>query len=139
LSNKVDIVVVGGKLAGELEKHPMQNRKLIVGKLTPDGFDISRNSVDQFSRFVAMAQTIVWNGPMGKFEDPKYRFGTRAVAKLLISRHAYTVVGGGDTEAALSLMKTEKGFSFISSGGGAMLEYIAHGTLPGIEAVKASK
>lgn len=138
LSAKADIVLVGGKMAAELTKHPIQNRKLIVAKLTPDGYDIAKSSIDQFARFVAMAQTIVWNGPLGKFEDARYRFGTRAIARMLASRHAYTVAGGGDTEAALSVMKITKGLSYVSSGGGAMLEYIADGTLPGIEAVRQS-
>ena len=139
LTNRVDIICVGGKLAAELVARPNESRKLIIAKMTTDGLDIGKDSIDQFGRFIAMAQTIVWNGPMGKFENPHHRSGTRAIAKMLASRHAYTIAGGGDTEAALSLMKVEKGLSFISSGGGALLEYVAYGTLPGIEAVKASK
>lgn len=139
LTNKVDIICVGGKLAAELVACPNESRKLIIAKMTDDGFDIDKNSIEQFGRFIAMAQTIVWNGPVGKFENPHHRSGTRAIAKMLASRHAYTIAGGGDTEAALSLMKVEKGLSFISSGGGALLEYVAYGTLPGIEAVKASR
>ncbi|HKY74352.1 MAG TPA: phosphoglycerate kinase, partial [Patescibacteria group bacterium] len=136
LSQKADVIVVGGKLAAELTAHPIENRKLIVGKLTPDGFDMARLTIEQFARFISMAETVVWNGPLGKFEDPKYRNGTRTLARILTHTRAYSVVGGGDTEAALTTMKMGKGIKFISSGGGAMLEYVAHGTLPGIEAIR---
>jgi len=138
MTERADIICVGGKLATELTNHPIANRRLIVGKLTSDGKDIAKPTIEQFARFISMAQTIVWNGPMGKFEDAKYRNGTRAIARLLSAGRAYTIVGGGDTEAALTVMKLEKGIKFISSGGGAMLDYIAYGTLPGIEAVKKS-
>jgi 3-phosphoglycerate kinase len=139
IAEKADIILVGGKLALELEGHPIEHRKLIIGKLNAEGKDISKPTEEQFSRFVAMAETIVWNGPMGKIEDPKQKAGTRAIAHMIAHKRAYTVIGGGDTEAALSSMKVGGSFSFISSGGGAMLEYIAKGTLPGIEAITAKK
>lgn len=136
MTERADIILVGGKLAVELEQHPIASRRLIVGKLTPDGFDLAKPTIEQFARFISMANTIVWNGPMGKYEDVKHRNGTRAIARLISAGRAYTIVGGGDTEAALTAMKLEKGIKFISSGGGAMLDYIAFGTLPGIEAIK---
>lgn len=139
LQEKADVILVGGKLAVELIKHPIENRKLIVGVLTKDGKDISKLTVEQFARFISMGQTIMWNGPMGKFEDAASRSGTRAIGNLLAGTKGYTVVGGGDTEAALSLLKVRKGISFISSGGGAMLDYVAYGTLPGIEAIKGEE
>lgn len=136
MTERADIICVGGKLAVELEQHPIPSRRLIVGKLTPDGFDLAKPTIEQFARFISMANTIVWNGPMGKYEDAKYRNGTRSIARLVSAGRAYSIVGGGDTEAALTAMKLEKGIKFISSGGGAMLDYVAFGTLPGIDAIK---
>ncbi len=138
LTEKVDVILVGGKISDELLKHPLVNRKLIVGELAKHGKDISDNAVQQFSRFILMAHTLVWNGPLGKCEDKEYRRGTLEVARTISRSRAYSVAGGGDTEAALSLLKETKSMKFISSGGGAMLEYVAYGTLPGIEAVKKS-
>ncbi|KKT98158.1 MAG: Phosphoglycerate kinase [Microgenomates group bacterium GW2011_GWB1_45_17] len=138
LEEKVDVLLVGGKMATELVQHPVENRKLIVGQLTKDGKDISPPTIEQFIRFIQMAQTVVWNGPLGKYEDKAYRRGTYAIAQFLSHSRAYTIAGGGDTEAALTAFNMKKGIKFISSGGGAMLEYIAFGTLPGIKAVEAS-
>lgn len=138
LKEKADVLLVGGKLSGELEAHPTDNRKLIVGALTKDGKDITVDTVAQFTRFISMANTVLWNGPLGKYEDKKYRGGTRAIAQFLSRAKAYSVVGGGDTEAALTELGIRKGIGFISSGGGAVLEYVAFGTLPSIEAVVAS-
>lgn len=137
---KADVILVGGKLAIELEKHPIVNRKLIVAILTKDQKDISFDSIMQFKRFIAMAKTVVWNGPMGVFEDKKYEAGTKEIADSL-SRllKVYTVVGGGDTEAALTKFKLEKHISHISTAGGAMLEYLSKGTLPGIAAIEESQ
>lgn len=138
LKSKVDVILVGGKLALELEERPIENRKLIIGQLTEDKLDITQDTVDQFARFIAAGKTILWNGPLGKIEDENARAGTRAIAKHLASCRGYVVAGGGDTEAALSLLRIRKGISFVSSGGGALLEYVAHDTLPGIDAVEAS-
>jgi len=135
---KADVILVGGKLASQQGENPVTNRKLILAKLEEHGKDISFGAIEQFLRFVAMAKTIVWNGPLGMIEKEEYRTGTRAIAEAISRSPAYTVVGGGDTEAALSLLNISKGINFVSSGGGAMLEYLAYGTLPGIEAVKNS-
>jgi len=137
-TEKADVILVGGKLAADLDAKPVSNRRLIVAKLDEDGKDISFAAVEQFLRFVAMAKTVVWNGPLGMIEESAYRKGTQAIAEALSRSPAYTAVGGGDTEAALTLLNINKGINFISSGGGAMLEYLAYGTLPGIEAVRQS-
>lgn len=135
----VDVILVGGKLAEELKEHPIVNRKIVVGKLNKTGKDINYDTIQQFFRFITMAGTVVWNGPMGKYEDKQYRNGTAAIARHLSQARAYSVVGGGDTEAALTVIKATKGIDFISSGGGAMLDYLAYGTMPGIEAMEKSK
>jgi phosphoglycerate kinase len=138
LQSKVDFILVGGKLSIELKDHPIVNRKVVLGKLNKTGKDINRDTIDQFFRFIAMAGTVIWNGPMGKYEDKANRQGTAAIARQLAQARAFTVVGGGDTEAALTTIGIRKGIDFISSGGGAMLDYLTFGTLPGIEAVEKS-
>jgi len=138
ISEHVEVILLGGKLAAEAREQGYKNRKMIIAELTPDGFDIERPSMEQFERFITEAKTLVWNGPMGKFENPKYAAGTKYIAEAVARTTGYKVVGGGDTEAALKLFKLDKPktFSFVSSGGGAMLHYLAYHTLPALEAVK---
>lgn len=137
---KADVILVGGKLALEMKnlEKTTTNRKIIVGELREDTKDLTPEAVDQFSRFIAAAKTILWNGPLGKIEDEDARAGTRAIAKHLAGSRGYVVAAGGDTEAALSLLRIKKGISFVSSGGGATLEYVISETLPGIEAIEKS-
>jgi phosphoglycerate kinase len=138
ISEQVDVVLLGGKLAAEARSQNYKNRKMIIAELTEDGLDITHAAAEQFERFISDAKTLVWNGPMGKFEDGKHDAGTKYVGECIARAGGLKVVGGGDTEAAITQLKLNKGraFTFISSGGGAMLEYLAHHTLPAIEAVK---
>ncbi|PWU22515.1 hypothetical protein C5B42_05880 [Candidatus Cerribacteria bacterium 'Amazon FNV 2010 28 9'] len=139
LEAKADVILVGGKLALEAREHEIKGRKLIIAELTKDGKDISQAAIDQFSRFIKAAGTIVWNGPMGVFEDGKHAHGTKQIALAVNSSSGFTLTGGGDTEAAQTKYKAEDKIKHISSGGGSMLEYLEKGTLPGIEAIKASQ
>lgn len=103
-------------------------------------FDIGPHTQAEFGTEIARARTILWNGPVGYFENPAFKRGTDflyyAIAE---NRHATSIVGGGETLAALSHKEHVEAISHISTGGGAMLEYIEHGTLPGIEALKHSR
>lgn len=134
-----DVILVGGKLALEARDTGYKGRKVIIAELTKDGKDISQAAVEQFSRFIAAAGTIVWNGPMGVFEDPKHAHGTKEIALAVNKASAYTLTGGGDTEAAQTKYKAEDNISHISSGGGSMLEYLYKKTLPGILALEKSQ
>ncbi|GAA3757155.1 phosphoglycerate kinase [Spinactinospora alkalitolerans] len=101
------------------------------------GLDIGPRSAELFAAKLADARTVFWNGPMGVFEMAPFAGGTRAVAQGLIDSGAFTVVGGGDSAAAVrALGFDEKAFGHISTGGGASLEYLEGKTLPGIAALE---
>ncbi|MEV0399319.1 phosphoglycerate kinase [Actinoallomurus sp. NPDC050550] len=98
-----------------------------------EGLDIGLRTRELFASKLADAATVFWNGPMGVFEFDAFAGGTRAVAEALIASKAFTVVGGGDSAAAVrKLGLPEDGFSHISTGGGASLEYLEGKTLPGL-------
>ncbi|WP_326823570.1 phosphoglycerate kinase [Streptosporangium sp. NBC_01756] len=102
------------------------------------GLDIGPRTRELFAGKLADAETVFWNGPMGVFEFEAFSGGTRAVAEALTRSEAFTVVGGGDSAAAVrKLGLPEDGFSHISTGGGASLEYLEGKTLPGLVALEA--
>lgn len=110
----------------------------------PDGWmglDIGEASISLFEQEILESKTILWNGPMGVFEFSNFAQGTFEVANALSKatlRGAYTLVGGGDSVSAISQAGLESSVSFVSTGGGAMLEMIEGKELPGIAAIKHS-
>ncbi|MFR0351882.1 phosphoglycerate kinase [Streptomyces sediminimaris] len=101
------------------------------------GLDIGPQTRKLYASKLADAATVFWNGPMGVFEHPDYAEGTKAVAQALIDSPAFTVVGGGDSAAAVRLLGfDETAFGHISTGGGASLEYLEGKTLPGLAALE---
>ncbi|GAA4895503.1 phosphoglycerate kinase [Stackebrandtia albiflava] len=100
------------------------------------GLDIGPKSAQAFADELADARTVFWNGPMGVFEFPSFAEGTRIVGRALVESSAFSVVGGGDSAAAVRALRIpEDGFSHISTGGGASLEYLEGKTLPGLAAL----
>ncbi len=111
--------------------------------LIPDGWmglDIGPNAVDQFTNVIHNSKTILWNGPMGVFEMDNFQVGTKAIATAVAEatqEGAYSLVGGGDSVAAVNQFGFADKVSYVSTGGGAMLEYFEGKTLPGIAAVNS--
>ena len=109
------------------------------GANVPDGgkgFDIGPGSAAAFSDVVLEARTVFWNGPMGMFEDDRFAAGTRTVAQAMADTKAFTVVGGGDSAAALAQFKLDDDVDHVSTGGGASLELLENGDLPGLAALR---
>jgi len=109
----------------------------VVETVPPDkmGVDIGPKTVAAFSKVIAGAKTVIWNGPMGVFEKPPFDKGTVAVAKAVAQSGATSIVGGGDSEKAVKSAGVADKISHISTGGGASLEFLAGIKLPGVEAL----
>lgn len=135
LSQKADAVLVGGKLVSEIKSQNLDMpANVLVGKMTEDGFDISPDTTDSWRNLIMKAAMIVWNGPLGKFEDPQ-NDQTKKIAQMVIDSGAESIIGGGDIITALNQYGLLNKFSFVSVGGGAMLKLLSSGSLPTIEAL----
>ncbi len=128
----VDVLVVKGF-------EDKDSRKVVGASEIPEsymGVDIGPGSVRLFGRELQGAKTVLWNGPVGVFEIDEYAKGTKGVAEAVVGlKGCFSVAGGGDTAAAIKKFGLESGFSFISSGGGASLEFFSEEELPGIAAL----
>ena len=112
-----------------------------VGANVPDGWmgvDIGPGSAAAFGDVIHEAGTVLWNGPMGVFEDPRFGGGTGAVAAAMAETRAFTVVGGGDSAAAARRFGVDRDMDHVSTGGGASLELIEKGDLPGLAALRGA-
>lgn len=116
------------------------NTQIVPANEIPDGWmglDIGPETIANFEKGLADAKTIMWNGPMGVFEMPAFAAGTKAVALAMTNSSGMTVVGGGDSAAAVRLLGIdESGFTHISTGGGASLEYLEGKELPGLSVLE---
>ncbi len=133
LANKivlpVDVVVCGKNKKPKIKKLDEINKSDAI-------FDIGPETIKMFSDYIKTAQTIVWNGPLGKFEEDSYKHGTIAIAIAIASRStgkAYGLIGGGETVEALKQTKMEEYVDFVSTAGGAMLAYLGGAKMPGLK------
>ena len=122
----IDVVVSDGKKKRITGLDDVQENEAIL--------DNGPETVSLLQNFIMKAKTVLWNGPIGNYEYG-YVEGTEEIARAIAGSKAYSVVGGGDTVAAIESLGLNDRFSFISTGGGAMLEFLAKGTLPGIRAL----
>lgn len=137
LAKYYDQIILGGKVA--IEYNAMKNgrdnwkKKIVLPEnfLGKDKFDIDEKSAREFAKIIQRAKKILWNGPMGKFEYKKYRKGSVIIARAVCAnKKALRLSGGGDTVELLEELHLQNKAGFVSTGGGAMLDYIAYGTLP---------
>lgn len=135
LAKNAEAVLVGGKLPAEILKEEIKVAdNVLIGQMTHDGFDLRPEVIEAFAGILSHAKQVVWAGPMGKFEDG-YNLGNLGLAKAIVESKAESIIGGGDTIAALSQINYLDKMSFVSTGGGAMLKFLEKGTLPTIEAL----
>lgn len=135
-SKKIILPIDVKVLSGRSKDKKISNKSL--SEISDDDIilDIGNKTIKLFSEYINKAQTIVWNGPMGKFEEAKFKKGTIAIAKEIAIRsrgRAFGVAGGGETVEALNLSKKKKYMDWVSTGGGAMLSYLAGEEMPGIK------
>lgn len=158
--NKADKILIGGVVANDIlkekghdigaSKADENSKELLIGLdlnsstlVLPKDFKISENQIldigpeteTEYSRIIDGAKMVIWNGPMGLFEKPEFAHGTKAVAEAMVSSKAKKIIGGGDTVAAVDGLGLLGKFDFVSTGGGAMLAFLAGEKLPGLEAL----
>lgn len=134
-----DVVVLGP--GGTLGDGEAGSGAVQVVDQVPDGWrgvDIGPRTAAAYAAAVADAGTVFWNGPMGVFEDDRFTAGTRAVAEAVAGCQGHSVVGGGDSAAALKRFGLKDAVDFVSTGGGAALELLEHGDLPGLAALRTA-
>ena len=127
--------VIADKFAADAQLSMAHSNNIPDGWM---GLDIGANACEQFSNVISRSKTILWNGPMGVFEMPKFQHGTKTVAAAIADATqdgAFSLVGGGDSVAAVNQFGFADKMSYVSTGGGALLEYFEGKTLPGIAAV----
>ena len=123
---------------------PDANTRIDSSRHIPDGWqglDIGPMACADFTEVIKTSKTILWNGPMGVFEFPKFATGTKAIAEAIVhstEAGAFSLIGGGDSVAAINQFGLADQVSYVSTGGGALLEYIEGKQLPGIEAIRKS-
>lgn len=145
IKNIADKILIGGRLPEYLGDESLisvklrtENEKVIIGNLTQDKEDITLNTIERFTEEIGRAGTIVLAGPMGKYEDEGHRQGTERIFKAVAGSSAFKITGGGDSLSVLSLYNLKDKFDWVSVGGGAMLEFLAKKTLPGIKALESA-
>ncbi len=131
-----DQVFVGGLLASEAQNLPLaQDPKVMFPHGDIHALDVDQETIENIKLKIQNSKFVLWNGPVGAYEKG-YTDGTKNIARALAESNAHVILGGGDTLAAIKELGISNKFAFVSTSGGAMLDFLAYGTLPGIEALK---
>ncbi len=140
MAKTYDAVLVGGKIAVEAQGQSLKFSENVVlpEDYVDETLDIGSKTAEKYAMAIASASFLVWNGPMGKFEDEKYAGGSKAILDALSESDAWKIAGGGETLEFIDKNNAAGKFNFLSSGGGAMLEFLSGTKLPGIEALENS-
>ena len=134
----VDLVLPLDVVIGKEFSNDTESKAVDMDQIPADwmGLDIGPKSIEKFKEVIKASKTIVWNGPMGVFEMPKFAVGTKAIAEALADSVATTIIGGGDSAAAVEQMGFADKMSHVSTGGGASLEFLEGKELPGVVALQ---
>ncbi len=133
LAQVADTILLAGTLPQDANCPKGEN---IITPLDGEvGLDIGEKTINKYKEILRQAKTILWNGALGKYEDPNYERGTREIATFIANLPAYTIAGGGSTLGALSRFRLMEKINFVSTGGGSMLELLSGKCLPGLEAL----
>lgn len=135
---KYDSILVGGKIANEAldQKLEFSGKVILPTDFVDDRLDIGPDTLSRFKEIISGAKTIVWNGPTGKFEDEKYAVSSNEILKAAIESGAFVLIGGGETLEILEKNDAMDKVGFVSTGGGAMLDYLGGAPMPGIEVLE---
>ena len=139
--NGVNLCIPVDAIIADAFSNEANTQEVSIDKI-PDGWmglDIGKKSMEYFGEVIKQSKTILWNGPMGVFEMSKFEAGTKQAAYDIVEATkagAYSLIGGGDSVAAINKYHLADKVSYVSTGGGALLEYIEQGTLPGVRAIE---
>lgn len=141
-ARNVELVLPSDVVVARTFKNDAERKTIGVGEIENGwmGLDIGPKTIDTFTRIITRAGTVVWNGPMGVFEMPAFAVGTEAIAKAMADatqQGAVTIVGGGDSAAAIAQFGYRDNVTHVSTGGGASLEFLEGKTLPGVAALSS--
>jgi len=138
MAQTYDAVLVGGRIAVEAQEQKLKfSENVVLPEDYVDGsLDIGPKTAEKYGMAISSASFLVWNGPMGKFEDEKYAAGSKTVLDAICGSDAWKIAGGGETLEFINKYNMAGKFDFLSSGGGAMLEFLSGTKLPGIEALE---
>jgi len=140
ISEIADFILISGLIKKEIEEKGtiLSHVEKIIKPIDEreGGKDIGPKTIEIFREKIQAAKTVFWNGPFGKIEEEEFAEGTKAIANAIIESKAFSVVGGGETAEFLSKLNLVSKFNHVSTGGGAMLSFLAGEQLPGIEALK---
>jgi phosphoglycerate kinase len=141
LEQVYDYILVGGRVANEAidQKIEFSSKVYLPIDFAKDRLDIGPKTIQKFKTIISSSKVVIWNGPMGKFEEPPYDQGTRQILDIIAESDNFTLMGGGESVQVLEERNLFSSISFVSTGGGAMLEYLSGNAMPGIEALKCEK